>query len=92
MKSRPDLLPASSLLEAGMALAGRTDRDGDEPGYLTAPISKYRESFMRHVLEYEQSWQEGRGATVTDADSGLHPLAHVITNAAILLAKERREA
>ncbi len=82
-KSRPDLLPASSLLEAGMALAGRTDRDGDEPGYWTIPIEKYRASLMRHVLQYYAGEE-------VDVDSGLHHLAHVVTNAAILLAKERR--
>lgn len=89
VKSRPDLLPARALLLAGDVLAQRTDRDTDEgPGYLSAPrrtmLRKYRESLLRHVLAYY------RGDAV-DRDSGKSPLAHVLSNAAILIELELRE-
>jgi len=81
-KPRPDLLPARALLEAGRAMAQRTDRDDAVPGWRSIPVEKYRASLARHVLAYLA------GETV-DADSGLDPLAHVITNAAILLERRR---
>jgi hypothetical protein len=82
VKSRPDLLPPAALLAAGMSMAGRTDRDeGSDMGYMTIQASKYRASLLRHVLAY-------LGGETVDADSGLSPLAHVISNAAILFAKD----
>lgn len=82
--SRPDLIPVSALYEAGRAMGGRTDRDGERPGWHTIPAEKYRASLKRHIDAYF----EGK---VADADSGLHPLAHALSNCAILLAKELLE-
>lgn len=82
-KPRPDLLPAGALLEAGAAMAGRTDRDSEhKPGFLQIPAEKYRASLLRHVLAY----LAGHGV---DPESGLSALAHVISNAAILWEKDR---
>lgn len=84
LKPRPDLIPARALLAAGRVMAQRTDRDAEgRPGYLDIPITKYRGSLARHVLAY-------LGGQTVDPDSGESPLAHVVTNAAILWEKETR--
>ena len=85
IKPRPDLLPAGALLAAGRCMAGRMDRDDEQaPGYLTIPASKYRASLLRHVLAYLDGER-------VDPESGESALAHVISNAAILWEKARRE-
>ena len=72
---------------AGLGVVAKTltdtagERDKDGPGYLNASgadITEYKAALGRHWLQ----WQMGIGP---DDQSGVSHLAHVISNAAILL-------
>lgn len=83
--NKPDLslLPPEALWECALLLSQHTDRDGELPGWASmAPADcyrKYRGSVLRHI------WRWLRGEQI-DQDSKRHHLAHVATNALILLA------
>jgi hypothetical protein len=81
-KTLPHLLSGRGMLKAGLCIAGRTDRDnGRVPGWESLSdedfFKKYEASLGRHFHEYMAGIQK-------DEDSGLHPIFHLLSNAAII--------
>ena len=90
-KDKPNLclLPPEATWESALLLSQYSDRDADVPGWdlmtKTQCLKKYKASVLRHL------WRWLRGEQV-DQDSGRHHLAHVATNALILLEVHLRDA
>jgi hypothetical protein len=88
-KPRVDLLPPRALLEAARTMTDTAlvrDTLG-HPGYLDSTPADRRE----YLAAIGRHYFAALAGETSDPDSGAHPLAHVITNAAILLELELAE-
>ncbi len=79
-KLRYDLVQPVMLEQLAKALHNGAKKYGDQ-NYKFVENHRYVAALMRHL----QAYRKGEEA---DHDSGLHPLAHVMACAAILLQKE----
>ena len=78
-KTRVSLLPAEGILQGAKAMQHGAAKYGPY-NWRTKNVQAmiYIDAIMRHTLEYLE------GSNI-DADSGLHPMAHVVANGALLL-------
>lgn len=72
-------IPPSAIIQLGEAMRTGAEKYGTFNWRGTKiKSSVYYDAIMRHLME----WRDGE---VADSESGLHPLAHVMANCAILI-------
>jgi len=79
-KLRYELVKPEMLEQLAKALHGGAEKYGDE-NYKYVDNQRYIGALMRHLQAY-------RKGELADKDSGLHPMAHVMACAAIILQKD----
>lgn len=82
-KPRMDLIPPEALVALGAVLRHGADTYGDRNWEAGLAWGRISAALLRHMT----AWMAGEN---TDPDSGLPHSAHVLTNAAFLVAHEAR--
>lgn len=87
-KRRYDLIPPRALSAVADVFTHGTKHD--KPGARTPGFMNLKGATRLYTASLFRHWEAWRGGQRTDPDSGLPHLAHVASNAIILLALELR--